>query len=267
MSNAGNFTVGLAEVVKYWSDAAYSVGRLLVLLAIFFGLLYYLGKLLKEPYKLKKPSRFEIDPKNFAWGLGFLIILLTMVVMITPSVKRETAQIPVFIGFLGVVEWVLLFVTSFVYVRTYPKGPIQTNKGLLRESIVFGFSFGLFFLFMFFLLVFIIPILAIIFPNQQQLLLYLGILIVLVANPFLIGALTRLSEPEVSVYLSDSSEPLENLILYQTTDVDYRFKKRNEEIMIPISQVQKIVYKTPPKEDLKAVSSDRTRNEVTREGG
>lgn len=270
MSNAWNFTIGLAEVVK-WSDVAYSVGRLLVLFIISFGLLYYLGRLSREGYKLKKPSRFETDLMNYAWGLLITLTLLTIVVIIALNVPPEMLGSPAILGLFGLVEWALIM-ALFIYLYSKKSGHAikKTILEKLRGSIIFWFSLGVILpiIILFVLLVFVIPILILVaYPNQQQLFIYLHSLVILIAFPFLIGRFTRPPEHEVSVYLSDTAKTLENLVLYQTTDVDYRFRKGDEEIVIPISRVQKIVYKTPPKEDSKSVSSDRARSEATSEGG
>lgn len=256
--NIGNLTISLSTVIEV-SDATYGIARVFVLAIIFFGLLYYLGKLSREGYRLKKPSRFETDLRNYAVGLLITLTLVTMIVIIVQNVPPEILSSPTVLGILGLVEWALLISALFIYL--YSKEPRQAIKKTIREklkeSIIFGFSFGLILFALFVLLVLIIPILIIVlYPNQLLFSVYLDLLIVLIACPLLIGRLTPPEERRVSVYLTDTTEPLENLVLYQTTDVDYRFKKGNEEIVIPISRVQKIVYKTPPKEEQKSVSSD-----------
>src|SRR3989304_8475111 len=108
--SVGNFTVISDEVVK-WSDAAYSVGRLLALFVILFGLIDYYGKLSREKYKLKKPSRIETDLKIYARGLAFLIVLLLIVALIAPIVKFDAT----IFSLLGLVEYILIFFIWFEY--------------------------------------------------------------------------------------------------------------------------------------------------------
>lgn len=264
MSNPGNFSVGLTEVIK-WSDATYSIGRLLVLFIIVFGLLYYLGKLSRETHKLKRPSRFETDLRNYAEGLVFLIVLLSMAAVIATYftsgiLDRLDSTVSIFF-LLGSIESALIvLIIPSIYTK-FLEGENKTKTfwkplRVFMRYVSFGVVIGLICA----LLMIIVPVLIVVFASSyQQQIFYLSILIVfllLVGYPFLSGRFSQPPEHKVSVYLSGSNEPLEDMVLYQTTEVDYRFKKGDAEIVIPISKVQKIVYKTSQKETSQTAPSD-----------
>lgn len=55
----------------------------------------------------------------------------------------------------------------------------------------------------------------------------------------------------LTLEMINSNEPIENLELFDTTDIDYRFKNsKGNEFIVPIGQVKKIIYKSA-KEDTK----------------
>lgn len=239
-TNVSDYVVSL-DVISNIGDVAYIVTRLIALIAIFFGLIFYFGRLSKENYTLKKYSKFETDLKNYAVGLviTLAIIFISSVLFVTLfdiTIPSDTS------ASLLLIIWMLIWMSIYLLILDQVNGIKSSIINVVSSVIWFFVCVG-------------IPFFIII-TYQDSLLVPIIISILLFGVAicgfvFYSGKTSPITKHDLVIHTIERGPPLQDLTLYQTTDVDYRFVKLDDEgkiikeVVIPISQVKQIVYEKP----------------------
>jgi len=242
------------DTLSYIGDVSYDLARLLglmALLVVFFGLVYYFGKLSKEKYVLKKYGRFETDLTNHAAGLVItLFLLFSSLILIAGFINQSLPPEITDLDIALVLIWVLIGTVLSIILLSFLNERIPQPDSISSSVLSSFFTITIIILFGFialFIAVFILKK----FPEfiLQNVVTSTFLLISLIlGGAFYSGRTAPHKRPMVLIYL-ENGETLNGLSLYQTTDVDYRFVKQDEkgkiqkEVVIPISNVKKIVYK------------------------
>ena len=226
------------EAIEQGLSIIYQVAEIIIGFIIIIGVVFYLGTLIKKE-KLYDSRLYEHKISFVVNGTFFFLVLLLIMILIYPYMKSGYHSV----NPLSLITIMFYISINFLYmVLWYRK--VKVIKLTWSKSILYAI------LYIIGTVIYLsLWIYTVIQPSIQYILIFITFIYFLsyiYIEGIIAGKEFADNRSKVTVITTYGEE--ENLKLYQTTNTDYRFirnrgKDNEEEIIIPINKVMRIITK------------------------